>query len=53
MFLGVATVKTYVNRVLTKLDLRDRTQAAVWAYEHAIVRPGQTVESPPGATSPS
>ena len=41
MFLGVSTVKTYVNRLLTKLDLRDRTQAAVWAYEHAIVRPGQ------------
>jgi len=41
MFLGVSTVKTYVNRLLTKLDLRDRTQAAVWAYEHGIVRPGQ------------
>jgi DNA-binding NarL/FixJ family response regulator len=40
MFLGVSTVKTYVNRLLGKLDLRDRTQAAVWAYEHGIVRPG-------------
>ena len=39
MFLGVSTVKTYVNRLLTKLDLRDRTQAAVWAYEHGLVRP--------------
>jgi DNA-binding NarL/FixJ family response regulator len=42
MFLGVSTVKTYVNRLLTKLDLRDRTQAAVYAYEHGIVRPGHT-----------
>ena len=40
LFLGMATVKTYVNRLLTKLDLRDRTQAAVYAYEHGIVRPG-------------
>jgi DNA-binding NarL/FixJ family response regulator len=40
MFLGVSTVKTYVNRLLGKLDLRDRTQAAVWAYEHGIVQPG-------------
>jgi DNA-binding NarL/FixJ family response regulator len=40
MYLGVSTVKTYVNRLLTKLDLRDRTQAAVFAYENGIVRPG-------------
>jgi DNA-binding NarL/FixJ family response regulator len=40
LFLGVSTVKTYVNRLLTKLDLRDRTQAAVYAYEHGVVRPG-------------
>ena len=40
LFLGLSTVKTYVNRLLTKLDLRDRTQAAVYAYEHGIVRPG-------------
>jgi DNA-binding NarL/FixJ family response regulator len=46
MFRGVSTVKTYVNRLLTKLDLRDRTRAAVWAYEHAIVRPGQVEPSP-------
>ncbi|MFF2773985.1 response regulator [Streptomyces sp. NPDC058052] len=34
------TVKTYVSRVLTKLSLRDRTQAAVHAYETGLVRPG-------------
>jgi DNA-binding NarL/FixJ family response regulator len=35
-----ATVRTHVNRVLTKLDLRDRTQAAVLAYETGVVQPG-------------
>jgi DNA-binding NarL/FixJ family response regulator len=40
LFLGVSTVKTYVNRLFTKLDLRDRTQAVVYAYEHGFVRPG-------------
>ncbi|MFD0369829.1 response regulator [Streptomyces sp. NPDC059071] len=34
------TVKTYVSRILTKLSLRDRTQAAVHAYETGLVRPG-------------
>lgn len=40
LYLGLSTVKTYVNRLLTKLDLRDRTQAAVFAYEHGVVVPG-------------
>jgi DNA-binding NarL/FixJ family response regulator len=35
-----ATIKTHVNRVLTKLGVRDRTQATVFAYETGLVVPG-------------
>ncbi|MET9067686.1 response regulator [Streptosporangium sandarakinum] len=34
------TVKTHVGRILAKLDLRDRAQAIVYAYETGLVRPG-------------
>ena len=40
LHLGETTVKTHVSRVLTKLDLRDRTHAVVYAYEHGVVAPG-------------
>lgn len=40
LLLGEATVKTHVSHILAKLDLRDRAQAVVLAYETGIVRPG-------------
>ena len=44
MYLSEATVKTHVSRILAKLDLRDRVQAVVLAYEEGVVQPGQTDE---------
>ncbi|MFE9747335.1 LuxR family two component transcriptional regulator [Saccharothrix saharensis] len=41
LYLGETTVKTHVSRILAKLDLRDRTHAVVFAYEHGIVEPGR------------
>jgi DNA-binding NarL/FixJ family response regulator len=46
LYVSEGTVKTHVGRILSKLDLRDRTQAVVYAYEKRIVYAGQT-ESPP------
>jgi DNA-binding NarL/FixJ family response regulator len=47
LYLGETTVKSHIARVLAKLDLRDRVQIAVHAYEHGIVRPSHRTP-PPG-----
>jgi DNA-binding NarL/FixJ family response regulator len=36
---GEATVKTHVAHVLDKLELRDRVQAAIFAYEVGLIKP--------------
>jgi DNA-binding NarL/FixJ family response regulator len=42
------TARTHVGRILMKLDLRDRVQAVVLAYETGIVRPGDALRGPKG-----
>jgi DNA-binding NarL/FixJ family response regulator len=40
LYIGEATVKTHVARVFAKLDLHDRAQAVILAYESGLVQPG-------------
>ncbi len=40
LFFSDATAKTHVSNVLSKLGLRDRVQAVVFAYESGLVAPG-------------
>ncbi len=50
LVLSEATVKTHVAHIFGKLDLRDRAQAVVYAYEAGIVQPGQR-QRPVGDTA--
>jgi DNA-binding NarL/FixJ family response regulator len=40
LYVSDGTVKTHVARVLSKLGLRDRVQAVVFAYESGLIEPG-------------
>ncbi len=40
LYIGAATVKSHVSNILTKLGLRDRAQAVVFAYESGVITPG-------------
>jgi DNA-binding NarL/FixJ family response regulator len=46
LVLSTLTVKTHVTNLLTKLQLRDRTQAVVLAYESGFVAPGEVDDRP-------
>jgi DNA-binding NarL/FixJ family response regulator len=40
LYISEGTVKTHVARILGKLELRDRVQAVVYAYEYGLIQPG-------------
>ena len=45
LYISAGTAKTHVARILSKLGLRDRVQAVVFAYDCGLVQPGQAAGS--------
>ena len=52
LFVGEQTVKTHIKHIFTKLDLRDRAQAVVFAYETGLVRAGDQTPNADQADRP-
>jgi DNA-binding NarL/FixJ family response regulator len=52
LFLSETTVKTHITHLFTKLNLRDRAQAVVLAYETGLVQPGED-KGRSGSSSPA
>jgi len=48
LYIAAATVKTHIGSIFTKLGVRDRAAAIVFAYDHGVVSPGAT--PPPAST---
>jgi len=48
LFVGEGTVKTHINHVFAKLQLRDRAAAVVFAFDHDLVSQGQERRRRPG-----
>jgi DNA-binding NarL/FixJ family response regulator len=46
LFVGEGTVKTHINHVFTKLNLRDRAAAIIFAYDHNLIE--RDPPTPPG-----
>jgi DNA-binding NarL/FixJ family response regulator len=42
LYVAEATVKSHIGNIFTKLDVRDRAAAIVFAYDHGVVTPGST-----------
>lgn len=51
LFVEESTIRTHVKHVLMKLDLRDRVQAVIFAYETGLTRPGERGRDSPAAAA--